>query len=59
MNPFSRRSLLRLGGASGAAAVVAATPLTPSHAALAPVVAWLDQSVVVAGESLVLHVEES
>lgn len=59
MNPFSRRSLLRLGGASGAAAVVAATPLTPSHAAWTPVVAWLDQSVVVAGESLVLHVEES
>lgn len=59
MNAFSRRSLLRFGGATSAAAVVAVTPLTPSHAALAPVVAWLDRSVVAAGETLVLHVEES
>ncbi len=59
MRSFSRRSLLRIGGASGTAAVVAATPVAPSYADWVPVVAWLDRSVVVAGESLVLTVEES
>ena len=59
MNPLSRRSLLRAGGASGAALLVAGASQLPSHAAWSPVRAWLDQSLVAPGDTLVLHVEES
>ena len=59
MNPLSRRSLLRAGGVSGAALLVAGASQLPSHAAWSPVRAWLDQSLVAPGDTLVLHVEES
>ena len=59
MNPLSRRSLLRAGGVSGAALLVAGASSMPSHAAWSPVRAWLDQSLVAPGDTLVLHVEES
>lgn len=59
MKSLSRRSLLRVSGASGVAALVAANPLTPSYGAWTPVRAWLDSAVVAPGDLLVLNVEES
>lgn len=60
MNSISRRSLLRLGGASaGTAALVAANPMTASYAAWTPIRAWLDRAVIAPGEQLVLRIEET